>query len=321
MGGVGCSSVGTGTFNYLSDDRIPANIRVEAAKERDALLAAARAGNREAFTMALAAPAKAQIEAGVGLDRFISATKEMIAGVMSVEEEHYIRGTSAGVFNPVLVVSEGEAHTFVLPQLSGEAYLFLLAFDQGHRQTAVGLVFSKEAAAWKLSTAYVGGMFSVGGRTARGWFDDARTLSSKDDIVAAALRLVAAAKCLRPIPTMQFGFESDLQEFGRSLQARLAASFPLPMRLTEIEGTPEIMRLDASFGKGILVPTIDLLTTTPLTDMAQLENEAARIDKVLPSRLPGLCTGVQIYMLKAFNENPSEPKRRYSFHGLQRTCR
>jgi hypothetical protein len=164
-------------------------------------------------------------------------------------------------------------------------------------------------------------MFSVGGKTARGWFDEARALSSKEDVVAAALRLVAAAKCLRPIPTMQYGFEKELQEFGRDVQARLEAKFTFPMRLTEIEGAPEILRLDAAFGEGVLVPTIDLLTTEELTDTAQLENQAASIEKVLPSRLPGLCTGVQTYMLKAFSENPSDPKRQYSFYGLQRTCR
>lgn len=256
----------------------------------------------------------------MGLDGLVSLTREMIDGVMSSEEEHYARGLSAGVFNPVLVISEGEAHTIVLPQLPGEVYLFLLAFDQGHRKTAVGLLFSKEAATWKLSAEYVGGMFSVGGRTARGWFEEARTLSSKDDIVAAALRLDAAAKCIRPIPTMQYGFEKDLQEFGRSVQARLAAKFPFPIRLTEVEGAPEILQVNTAFETDALVPTMDVLTTTPLADTALLENEAARIEKVLASRLPGLCTGARSYMFKAFSERPVDPKREYTFYGLKRTC-
>lgn len=160
---VGCT--GVGAFNYQSNDQIPGSIRTEIAEARDRFLTAIREGDREGVKASLVETARAQIETSMGMDRFLLVTKEMIEpGSMAVVEEHYIRGKSVGVFNPVLVISEPEPHTFVLPQVSSDAYLLLLSFDQSYRKTAMGLLLVEHGAAWKVLTVYAGGMFSVGGR-------------------------------------------------------------------------------------------------------------------------------------------------------------
>lgn len=318
---AGCTSFGTGAFNYVSDEQIPSNIRAQVQKERDTFLAAVREGNKEAIISCLMGGAKAQVNE-MGVDQVISLTKEQIEpAVMSVEEEHYIRGKSAGVYNPVLVVRKPEAHTLVLPPLSDQAYFTLLAFEQGYRRTAVGLLFATEGAAWKISTIWVGGSFSVGGKKAQAWLEDAQALSSKGEVIPAILRMTAGAKCLRPIPVAQYEHEKEFQDFGRALKSRVDKQYPMPMVLSEVPSSPKLLGLDVSFGENLLVPMINVLTTTPLADRDGLEKEASSIDKALPDRLPGVCTGTHIYMLRAYNEMPSDPKKNYAVYGLERKCR
>jgi hypothetical protein len=257
----------------------------------------------------------------MGMDRFLLVTKEMIEpGSMAVVEEHHIRGKSVGVFNPVLVISEPEPHTFVLPEMSSDAYLLLLSFDQNYRKTAIGLLLVEQGATWKVLTVYAGGAFSVGGKSARAWFEEARTLELREELIPAMFRILAAEKCLRPINAMQYGYEKEVQELARTLRQRLTAKYRFPIPLSEVPGTPQILGLDISFGENQVVPLVAVLTSTRLSDTISLEAEATHIDRALVTHLPGYCTGAKIHTLMAYNEAPTDPKKVYVRYGLTRPC-
>lgn len=316
---AGC--LGVGGTNVRSNGDIPAEVRAEISVPRDQFLDAVRRSDEEAAKRLFTDDARAQIEAGMGWQRLLAATKEVIdPGTMEVIEEHYVRHKTAGVHRPVVVIREPEAHTFTLPTMSGEGYLVLLGFDQGHRRSAVGLLFGKPSDSWKIWVVSVGGMYSVGGKTAREWYTEARSYEARGALVPAALRMEAAAACQRPIPTMQYGFERECQKFGKDLFERFGKKFVFPIRLTEVPGDTRILRIDVSYGKGLLVPIVEVLTPIPLSDTARLEAEAVKIGAALAAHLPGYCEGTSTYMLVAYNEEPVDSQKTYQRYGLQRTC-
>jgi hypothetical protein len=315
-----CNSIGSGAFHVASDERIPAEMRSLMSERCNAFLSAIREGDDAKLKAIFTTQAWSQIESGPGLDKVRSAIQAAIDGVEAIEEQHYVRSRSTGVFTPTVVVTGPEPHTIVLPPVPGEAFLVLLSFDQKYRQTAVGLLFCQDKSRWKLQTAYVGGTLSAGGKRARAWVEEARSLVKAGSPIAAALRVTAASKCLRPIPTMQFGYEAEVKELGRSIMERVNREFHLPMDLYEISGRPRVWDLDVSFEEGRLVPLVRYVTSTPLDAVSQLKKQASEIANVLPGRLKGLCTGSRIYMLIAVGESPSDPSRTYPSYGIEERC-
>ena len=234
----------------------------------------------------------------------------------SVLHEYLIDAKGKG---PVTITVPGdEGNKFIIGVESGKGALFLsLLCSNGNLKDPIlcfGYIETKDG--WQLYTFH-SGIYKVTGKTAVGWYQDAKKMYDAGWDVPAMLWMQVVRSFIRPAPFIQYENENEIQAFFKEGAAETSKKYRFPFKATWVKDMPMIYGLDTQFDKGSLVPVVIYVTKYNLNRGVPIQEEVDAITSKLDKVIPGItkCGGGEV-AYRAFSEPPLETNKDYKYRNI-----
>jgi|GEM_PF-6180661 len=197
-------------------------------------------------------------------------------------------------------------HTFY----GKESYnLFLKSTNPGWQYLCF-LGMSKFSDKWKMNIIHFGN-YSINNLSVPKLFDLGMEAKAENRLSSCVVYAWAMNRCLRPAPYLQYMDEQKYINFIKSSFSEMNSNFKFPFN---IEDTPIIgFQVETTDNEG-LIPIVLYLTDLDLNN-PDVEKKARRIKEKLFKKFYGLDRDFDFLIMRAYNEMPTESKKRYAIHG------
>ena len=234
----------------------------------------------------------------------------------SVLHEYLIDAKGSGTV-AVTVLGDGE-NRFIIGVEAGKGplVLSLLSSNGNLKDPILCFGYIKTQDGWQLYTFH-SGIYKVAGKTAIGWYQDAKKMYDAGWDVPAMLWMQLVESFVRPAPFIQYENEKEIQAFFKEGAAETSKKYRFPFKATWVKDMPMIYGLDTQFDKGVLVPVVVYVTKYNLNLGMSMQEEVDAITSKLDKIIPGITKcGFGEVAYRAFSEPPLDESKDYKYRSI-----
>lgn len=207
-----------------------------------------------------------------------------------------------------------EKNKFIINNLTfpgNESYnLFLRSTNKGWRHLFF-FSFGKIDSQWKIYKMYLGN-YSINDFTAPKLYEMGKEARNKGRITSCVVYSWAIEKCIRPAPYLQYIDDKKYIDFIKSSYSDFNNKIKFPF---EVNGKKIIgLSVETTKSDGLL-PLISYLTDKDLKN-PDIEIEVKELKKNMFNKFYGLEHDFKSIVVRAYNELPTDPNRKYESFGI-----
>lgn len=187
-----------------------------------------------------------------------------------------------------------------------EAYNVFLRSDNDGIGYIVYISLFKYNGEWKVNLMHIGND-SISRLTAPGLYKHSKKLKDNNRLVSSTFYAFAMYKLLRPAPYLQYKNEKMYIEYSQNTVKEINELLDFPINISNMK----IFNIDIMFSHSDgITPIISYLTETEL-EAPVIVDEANESKENIMDVFPGIEQDFKSVVMKAYNEMPSDPKKKY----------
>lgn len=311
------SQAGLGGSFCLHDEEIETPRREEAEKRLDEVWRALKAADIEKLNQLSTAQfrdANQNVAAKTVLEKFINILPENLPDpilVASCNAYQLLGGESPILFTPI-----NFPIVYSVQQSDGEYFCFLYKVSYAYNQRLYSIIFKKEDGEWRLQTLS-SGYYSIEGKTAPEWIDQAEVYEKRGDMVSAGSALGLAQACSTPLAGGYWGNLKDrLDKTLTRILSELKMKFSFPIPVDNYEGNPTIYSFKGEHFQDSGAATVVTVICPNFKDPEKLKKLANYIHNNPKGSLPDFKSFGNGVAYLFFTEAPSDPSKQYQRFGV-----
>jgi hypothetical protein len=309
-----CVTVNTAQYRVLEDDEISRQISQEVNAVNNRVMEALQTGDFDSFFSLYItnAPNGLQVDRAALLSVFPKMTELAKGKEFAAHRDYYITWTGKGSIRAVTLPANDNDITLFLDRIEDEMFVSLMRSHE-FNSLMVSLAYARQAGEWMLCYAHIGS-FEIANKGAGQWYEEALTLEERGELIPAVFRIQMAEECSRSAPFTQHAARNKITGLSQKLEIEVTAKYSFPAEVS-LPGSPLIYYLAPQFVQNDLLPVVRYVTTIPLEDVKQLEDEARAMATLVMDMYPRIAHGASHIVFKAYAEPPTDPSRYYNSYG------
>lgn len=310
-----CVTVQPASYLAKEDDEISTSVRGEIHTLSDNIIALIQKNDFEAF-----------------FSYFMTGTKDDDALKQQVKDQFpvLVKITQGKTFQPTrdydcVWQGQGDIPCVILPRdeydfqttverVGDEIFISIMQTPDEFHKFIASLVYTRQDDQWKLYKFHIG-LYSIADKNAVQWYEDAKSNYDKGYLIPAMFQLQVASNCIQPAPFLRYKQEAEIADYAKRLQAELNSEYTFPIQLTSLPSNPTIYRLEPQFAEGKMVSTVSYVTSLPLDNTGNLNEEANLMNPLIQDMFPGIGVEATHIVYRAYSEPPIDPNKQYRSHG------
>ncbi|GLB48467.1 hypothetical protein [Neptunitalea lumnitzerae] len=215
----------------------------------------------------------------------------------------------------LVIKAQSGVNAFTLKNTNAykEQVISLLLVTNDKDEYLVANEYAKVAGEWKLTRLRFG-QYTVAGKTATQWYEEAKKNREKGYLVDAVNNLLLSSDVAYPIAggTWEYTLAPEIKKFYTSTLREAAKKYRLPMELSTIESKPKIINISQKRVYEGYFPVIKYITTIDLEDTEQARLENDKIHAQIDSICKGITADKKYLFYTAINRSQGNLKPRKS---------
>ena len=192
---------------------------------------------------------------------------------------------------------------------NNESYNLFLTSENPGREYLFFLSMSKYNEDWKINIIHFGN-YGINGLHPSELYDISNQLISNGKPLSAIFYALAMNKFLRPAPYLQYKEEAIYKEFIDTSISEMNDKMNFPINISNIKIFGMNYELTNKDG---IIPVIQYITKTEL-DGSKIEPELKILLADILKLLDGLENDFPVMIMRAYNELPSDPNKKYKVY-------
>lgn len=170
-------------------------------------------------------------------------------------------------------------------------------------------VYGKYGNGWKINILQMGD-YSIAGKTAIDYYNDAHTLYNKGSLVDATDMMIITSQLVSPGGTyFSYNKESEMKIFFSKVIDEANATYRLPIVISQVKTTPEVFSMspqvvEETAYQGVF-PIIRYKSSIKLTDTIALKAENQALQQNIGTIFKGIDQNNQYILYQAYNTIPT----------------
>lgn len=314
--GIGCN---IGTSGTSKDESINKDIRNQISTLDNKLFEAIRTKNIPGVKNLLS-PGLIST-AGSSIDTLINKVGGALSPAgYSIINEFYVRNTAVDIPNTVFsgLGSNRNDYAVSYKALNIEMYVSVIKSKTNPTSALVLAIYGRYGNDWKINILRIG-EYSLLGKTAPDYYEDAVKLYNSGDILDAVNKMFLANQLGEPGgDQMRYQNTDKMKDFYSKMLKTVNATYKFPLTVTEVKTHPQIFYIYPQYigepGHEGVYPALRYLSTIKLDDTIALKAENQELQKSIGKVFKGINQNNDVILYQAYNEIPNNTNIRTIHH-------
>ena len=259
--------------------------------------------------------------AGSSIDTLINK----VAGALSpagysIVNEFYVKNTAVDVSNTVFsgLGSDRNDYAVNYKALNKEMYVSVIKSKTNPTSALILAIYGRYGNEWKINILRVG-EYSLLGKTAPDYYEDAVKLYKGGDILDAANKMLLANQLGAPGgDQMKYQNTDKMKDFYSRVFKTVNSTYKFPLTVSEVKTHPQIFYVYPQYiaepdHEGVY-PALRYLSTIKLQDTVALKAENQELQKSIGKVFKGINQNNNVILYQAYNELPNNANMRTIHH-------
>ena len=238
----------------------------------------------------------------------------------SIVNEFYVKNTAVDIPNTVFsgLGSDRNDYAVTYKALNKEMYVSVIKTKTSPSSVLILAIYGRYGNDWKINILRIG-EYSMFGKTAPDYYEEAVKLNNSGDILDAANKMLLVDQLGAPGgDQMKYQNSDKMKDFYSKVLKTANTTYKFPLTVSQVKTHPQIFFVYPQYigepGHEGIYPALRYKSTIKLADTVALKAENDALKKTIGQVFKGIDQNNNVILYQAYNEFPNNANMRTIHH-------